>query len=144
MVEQLSNIKRDNLKGKEDKMGDMSWLSHLVTTGSRKELEDFLKDKGFRKPRYAAEQFLKAQAEIEEDGMRKKEKEVTVQDAIDNMDEEPIKVNKKNNETCSKCGKRNTYFNGDSNECHDCGIEYEPTTADEFNKEWLNEEKAES
>ena len=107
MVEQLSNIKKDNLKGKEDKMGDMSWLSHLVTTGSRKELEDFLKDKGFRKPRYAAEQFLKAQAEIEEDGMKKKEKEITVQDAIDNMDEEP-------------------------------------TTADEFNKEWLNEEKAES
>ena len=88
-------------------MGDMSWLSHLVTTGSKKELEDFLKDKGFRKPRYAAEQFLKAQAEIEEDGMKKKEKEVTVQDAIDNMDGEP-------------------------------------TTADEFNKEWLNEEKAES
>ena len=109
MVEQLSNIKRNNLKGKEDKMGDMSWLSHLVTTGSRKELEDFLKDKGFRKPRYAAEQFLKAQAEIEEDGMKNKEGglEITVQDAIDNMDGEP-------------------------------------TTADEFNKEWLNEEKAES
>ncbi len=90
-------------------MGDMSWLSHLVTTGSRKELEDFLKDKGFRKPRYAAEQFLKAQAEIEEDGMKNKEGglEITVQDAIDNMDGEP-------------------------------------TTADEFNKEWLNEEKAES
>ena len=109
MVEQLSNIKRDNLKGKEDKMGDMSWLSHLVTTGSRRELEDFLKDKGFRKPRYAAEQFLKAQAEIEEDGMKNKEGglEITVQAAIDNMDGEP-------------------------------------TTADEFNKEWLNEEKAES
>jgi hypothetical protein len=39
--------------------------------------------------------------------MKKKEKEITVQDAIDNMDGEP-------------------------------------TTADEFNKEWLNEEKAES
>ena len=67
-------------------MGDMSWLSYLVTNGSRKELEDFLKDKGFRKPKYAAEQFLKAQAEIEEDGMRKREKELTVQDSIDNME----------------------------------------------------------
>ena len=35
----------------------MSWLSHLVTNGSKKELEDFLKDKGFRKPKFAAEQF---------------------------------------------------------------------------------------
>jgi len=51
-------------------MGDMSWLSHLVTTNSRRELEDFLKDKGFRKPKFAAEQFLKAQAEIEEEGWR--------------------------------------------------------------------------
>ena len=58
-------------------MGDMSWLSHLVTTGSRRELENFLKDKGFRKPKFAAEQFLKAQAEIEEDGMRKREKELS-------------------------------------------------------------------
>ena len=81
-------------------MGDMSWLSYLVTSGSRRELEDFLKDKGFRKPKFAAEQFLKAQAEIEEEGMKKKEEELTVQDAINNMDGEP-------------------------------------TTADEFNKEWL-------
>ena len=86
MVEQLTNTRKRNLNGKENDMGDMSWLSHLVTTGSRRELEDFLKDKGFRKPKFAAEQFLKAQAEIEEDGMRKKEKELTVQDAIDNME----------------------------------------------------------
>ena len=52
-------------------MGDMSWLSYLVTNGSRKELEDFLKDKGFRKPKFAAEQFLKAQTEIEQDTKRK-------------------------------------------------------------------------
>ena len=52
-------------------MGDMSWLSHLVTTGAREELEDFLKDKGFRKPKFAAEQFLKAQEEIERDGMKR-------------------------------------------------------------------------
>ena len=54
-------------------MGQMSWLSHLVTTGARKELEDFLKDKGFRKPKYAAEQFLKAQEEIEQDNKKRKE-----------------------------------------------------------------------
>ena len=52
-------------------MGDISWLSYLVTNGSRKELEDFLKDKGFRKPKFAAEQFLKAQTEIEQDTKRK-------------------------------------------------------------------------
>ena len=130
MVEQLSNIKRDNLKGKEDKMGDMSWLSHLVTTGSRKELEDFLKDKGFRKPKYAAEQFLKAQSEIEEDGMKKKEKEITVQDAIDNMGV-PVITGDKDTDALLE----------DERAAQEDG---EPTTADEFNKEWLNEEKAES
>ena len=41
--------------------------------------------------------------------------------------------------TCPKCGKRNTYWNGDSNECHDCGTDYEATTADEFNEEHLQE-----
>ena len=41
--------------------------------------------------------------------------------------------------TCPKCGKRNTYWNGDSNECHDCGTDYETTTADEFNEEYLQE-----
>jgi|TARA_R100001530_G_C4281343_1_gene145641 uncharacterized membrane protein YvbJ len=41
--------------------------------------------------------------------------------------------------TCPKCGKRNTYWNGDSNECHDCGTDYEATTADEFNEEYLQE-----
>ena len=58
-------------------MGDMSWLSYLVTNGSRKELEDFLKDKGFKKPKFAAEQFLKAQAEIEQDTKRKRNEKET-------------------------------------------------------------------
>jgi len=58
-------------------MGDMSWLSYLVTSGSRRELEDFLKDKGFRKPKFAAEQFLKAQDEIEQ-GTKRKNKDVPV------------------------------------------------------------------
>ena len=41
--------------------------------------------------------------------------------------------------TCPKCGKRNTYWNVDLNECHDCGTDYEATTADEFNEEYLQE-----
>ena len=72
MEEQPNSTKRSNLKRKENDMGQMSWLSHLVTTGARKELEDFLKDKGFKKPKYAAEQFLKAQEEIEQDNKKKK------------------------------------------------------------------------
>jgi hypothetical protein len=71
MVEQLISTKRSNLKEKEYDMGDMSWLSHLVTTGAREELEEFLKDKGFKKPKFAAEQFLKAQEEIEKDKTKK-------------------------------------------------------------------------
>ena len=46
-------------------------------------------------------------------------------------------MQEKNRKICPKCGKRNTYWNGDSNECHDCGTDYEATTADEFNKEYL-------
>ena len=70
-------------------MGDMSWLSHLVTTGAKEELTDFLKDKGFRKPKFAAEQFLKAQEEIERDGMKRKEKELN--------DDEPTTADEHNN-----------------------------------------------
>ena len=92
MVEQLVSTKRNNLKRKEYDMGSMSWLSHLVTTGAREELEDFLKGKGFRKPKFAAEQFLKAQEEIERDGM-KKEKYVRISD----VNKEIAKEWKKNN-----------------------------------------------
>ena len=52
-------------------MGDMSWLSHLVTNGSKKQLEDFLKDKKFKRPKFAAEQFLQAQKEIEQKSVDK-------------------------------------------------------------------------
>ena len=77
MVEQPNSTRRSNLKRKEIDMGDMSWLSYLVTSGSRRELEDFLKDKGFRKPKFAAEQFLKAQAEIEQDTKRNRNEKET-------------------------------------------------------------------
>jgi len=48
-------------------MNDMSLLNRLVINKSRKELEKFFKDKGFKNSKFAAEQFLKAQSEIEED-----------------------------------------------------------------------------
>ena len=32
---------------------------------------------------------------------------------------------KNHKDTCPKCSKRNTYWNGDTHECHDCGIEYD-------------------
>ena len=92
-------------------MGDMSWLSHLVTTDSRKELEDYLQCKGFQKPKYAAEQFLKAQKEIEE-------KEVPV--ITGNKDTDSLLED----ERASQDG--------------------ELTTADKYNKEWLDEKGSES
>ena len=56
-------------------MGQMSWLHYLVTAGDKKNLVRFLDKKGFKRPEFAANQFLKAQEEIEEDGMKKAEEE---------------------------------------------------------------------
>ena len=56
-------------------MGQMSWLHHLVTVGDKKNLIKFLDQKGFKRPEFAANQFLKAQEEIEEDGMRRAQEE---------------------------------------------------------------------
>ena len=105
-------------------MGDMSWLSHLVTTGAREELEDFLQGKGFRKPKYAAEQFLKAQEEIERDGMKKAEQEYKEKHHI--LDLNPEQFPDKDPEE---------YANK---------TDGEPTTADKHNKEWLNEKESKS
>ena len=115
MVEQLISTKRSNLKEKEYDMGDMSWLSHLVTTGAREELEEFLKDKGFKKPKFAAEQFLKAQEEIERDGMKKR------QDA-------PIITGDRDTDALLE-DERASQEDG------------EPTTADKHNNKWLQENK---
>ena len=41
-------------------MGQMSWLSYLVDTKNEKELIEFLKGKGFKDPKFAAKEFLKA------------------------------------------------------------------------------------
>ena len=76
MEEQPNSTKRSNSKRKEFKMGQMSWLHHLVTAGDKKNLVKFLDQKGFKRPEFAANQFLKAQEEIEEDGMKKAEKEI--------------------------------------------------------------------
>ncbi len=54
-------------------MGQMSWLAHLVDTQDKKGLIEFLAGKGFKKPDYAAKEFLKAANEIKEDE-KKKEK----------------------------------------------------------------------
>ena len=60
-------------------------------------------------------------------------------------------MKEQDNNICPKCGKKNTYWNGGSHistvtklqlftiECHDCGIEYEATTADEYNEEYLQD-----
>ena len=74
MVELQTNTKENKEKRKVNDMSEMSWLSHLVTTDSRKELEEFLKGKGFRRPKFAAEQFLQAQKEIEQDSKKKNAK----------------------------------------------------------------------
>ena len=47
-------------------MSQMSWLSYLVDTENKEELEKFLKDKGFKDPQFAAKEFLKAGAELKE------------------------------------------------------------------------------
>lgn len=56
------------------KMGKMSWLSYLVENQKKKELQDFLAEKGFKDPKFAAKQFLQAGKEIKEDMEKKNEK----------------------------------------------------------------------
>ena len=56
-------------------MGKMAWLSHLIETENKKELIDFLGEKGFKDPKFAAKQFLQAGKEIKED-MEKKDANV--------------------------------------------------------------------
>ena len=48
-------------------MGQMSWLSYLVDTQNEKELTEFLKDKGFKNPKFAAKEFLKAGDDLKKD-----------------------------------------------------------------------------
>ena len=47
-------------------MAQMAWLSHLVDTQNEKELVDFLKGKGFKDPKFAAKEFLRAGSELED------------------------------------------------------------------------------
>tara|TARA_R100001530_G_scaffold73579_1_gene51900 strand:- start:158 stop:316 length:159 start_codon:yes stop_codon:yes gene_type:complete len=48
-------------------MGQMSWLSYLVDTQNEKELIEFLKGKGFKNPKFAAKEFLKAGNDLKKD-----------------------------------------------------------------------------
>jgi|TARA_Y100001951_G_C11054189_1_gene137279 hypothetical protein len=52
-------------------MAQMAWLSHLVETENEKELIEFLGDKGFKNPKFAAKEFLKAGRELKEDKEKK-------------------------------------------------------------------------
>jgi len=45
-------------------MAQMAWLSHLVDTENEKELVEFLKGKGFKDPKFAAKEFLKAGSDL--------------------------------------------------------------------------------
>ena len=124
-------------------MGQMSWLHYLVTAGDKKNLVKFLDQKGFKRPEFAANQFLKAQEEIEEDGMKKAEKEMSEGEkyhkeesdwalaTVDEMNEAikstpEYKIGKNVGKWVSK------YKDG------------EPTTADEHNEKWLNEKEGKS
>ena len=44
----------------------MAWLAHLVDSQNEEELIKFLKDKGFKDPKFAAKEFLRAGSELEE------------------------------------------------------------------------------
>jgi hypothetical protein len=61
----------------ESEMGQMAWLSHLVDTENEKELTEFLKGKGFKDPKFAAKEFLKAGKELSEDKLAKEVKRAT-------------------------------------------------------------------
>ena len=127
MDEQPNSTKRSNSKRKEFKMGQMSWLHYLVTAGDKKNLVKFLDEKGFKRPEFAANQFLKAQEEIEEDGMKKKEEELSIDEMNEAIKSTPeYKIGKNVGKWVSK------YKDG------------EPTTADEHNEKWLNEEESKS
>ena len=127
MEEQPNNTKRSNSKRKEFKMGQMSWLHYLVTAGDKKNLVKFLDQKGFKRPEFAANQFLKAQEEIEEDGMKKKEEELSIDEMNEAIKSTPeYKIGKNVGKWMSK------YKDG------------EPTTADEHNEKWLNEKEGKS
>ena len=52
-------------------MAQMAWLSYLVDTQNEEELIKFLKDKGFKDPKFAAKEFLKAGSELNQE--RKKD-----------------------------------------------------------------------
>ena len=58
-------------------MAQMSWLSHLVDTENEKELVEFLKGKGFKDPKFAAKEFLKAGDELRDDKLAKEVERAT-------------------------------------------------------------------
>jgi len=59
---------------RRDEMGQMGWIAHLCATQDRKELEEFLGEKGFKDPKFAANEFLKAEKELREEKTKKDNK----------------------------------------------------------------------
>ena len=48
-------------------MGQMGWIAYLCDNEDKKELEKFLASKGFKDPKFAAEEFLKANRQLNEE-----------------------------------------------------------------------------
>jgi len=54
-------------------MGQMAWFSHLIESGNKEELTDFLDKKGFRNPERSARIFLDVQDEFIKQQMKEEE-----------------------------------------------------------------------
>ena len=53
----------------------MSWLAYLIEQEDEKALTEFLAGKGFKRPDFAAKEFLKAADEIKEDEKKNEKNE---------------------------------------------------------------------
>ena len=56
-------------------MGQMSWLAYLIEQEDEKALTEFLAGKDFKRPDFAAKEFLKAADEIKEDEKKNEKNE---------------------------------------------------------------------
>ena len=92
-------------------MGKMAELSHLLQTGDEQGIVEFLGTIGWRDKVAAlgGEKFLEAFEEINQD---KSKKELTVQDAIDNIDGEPTTADKYNQEWLDEENKKKSRGDG--------------------------------
>ena len=54
-------------------MGQMGWIAYLCDTENKKELEKLLASKGFKDPKFAAEEFLNANRQLNEEKSKRKQ-----------------------------------------------------------------------